>query len=163
MNPDIGIIDLSKLIATDLNIPVEQLTDLITKKLTPEEIARSGENHKDKIHMIIKLLQSDKEINNFGNSLTNQAVKDNFNNLKNNLGKLQVLVLLKKIDKSNNCDEVLNTFIGIMNNKVSIVNDIMEKKLDNNLVGGQIGGSLNDKEYIGKYIKYKLKYLRLKK
>jgi hypothetical protein len=162
MNSDIGIIDLSKLIADELDIPAEQLTQLINKILTPEEIAKSGENHRDKIDTIIKLLGSDKDINNFGNSLKNQQVKDNFNQLKNNLGKLQVLVLLKKIDKSKNCDDVLNTFIGIINNKVSIVNDIMEKKLDNNLIGGQIGGSTNDKEYIGKYIKYKLKYLKLK-
>jgi hypothetical protein len=159
MNSDIGIIELSELIAQRLDIPVEQLTNLITNILTPEEIAKSSENHKDKIDVIMNLLKSDTDINDFGNSLKNQEVKDNFNKLKNNLGKLQVLVLLKKIDKSKNCDDVLNTFIGIINNKVSVVNDIMEKKL---VGGGQVGGGRNGKEYIGKYVKYKLKYLRLK-
>jgi hypothetical protein len=156
MNPDIGIIDLSKLIAEDLNISAKQLTDLINKNLTPEEISKSGENHRNKIDVIIKLLQSDREINNFGNSLN--AQNDNFNRLKNNLGKLQVLILLKKIDKSKNCDEILNTFITLINNKISIINDITGKKLNNKLVGG----NKNDKEYIKKYIKYKLKYLQLK-
>jgi hypothetical protein len=164
MNSDeIGIIELSKLIAGKLAIPEQQLIDLINTKLTPEEIAKSKDFNKDKISEIMKLLQSDEEITKFGDSLKNQGVKDNFEHLKKNLGKLQVLVLLKKIDKSTNCDDVLNTFIGIINNKVSIVNDIMEKKLDNKLVGGQVGGGRNGKEYIGKYIKYKLKYLRLKR
>jgi hypothetical protein len=158
MNPSIGIIELAQLIADTLNIPKNELVDLIRKKLTQEEIDKSSENHKDKINEIRNLLQSDVDINNFGDSLKNLAVKNNFDKLKNNLGKLQVLVLLKKIGKSKDCDDILNTFIGIINNKVSIVNDILEKKMD----GGQIGGGCKDTKYIGKYIKYKLKYLLLK-
>jgi len=158
MNLNIGIIEISKSIAEALAIPEGQLIELIRKKITQEEIDKSSDNHKDKINEIKNLLQSDEDINNFGDNLKNQAVKNNFEKLKNNLGKLQVLVLLKKIEKSKDCDDILNNFIGIINNKISVVNDVLEKKLDR----GQTGGGKKNTKYIGKYIKYKLKYLKLK-
>lgn len=158
MNPNIGIIELGQEIAKNLGIPNDEILNLIKSKLSQEEINKSSENHKDKINEIIKLLQSDIDINKFGNDLKNQEIKNNFHKLKNNLGKLQVLVLLKKLEKSKDCDDILNGFIGIINNKISVVNDILEKKLD----GVQVGGGGYKKEYIYKYIKYKLKYLKLK-
>ena len=146
-----NIIDIANQIGDKIGIDKNELLTLINGKLTPEEIALS--QHNDKIEQIQKLLTADEDINNFGNRIENQNVKDNYNKLKNNLGKLQVLILTKKIKKSKDCDDILNSFIEIFDNKVKAVNNILEKKLDI-----QTGGDY----YVGKYIKYKMKYMKLK-
>jgi hypothetical protein len=77
MNSNIGIIEISTLIANTLAIPTEQLIELIRSKLTEEEINKSSDNHKDKINEIKNLLESDRDINNFGNSLKNHHYYQN--------------------------------------------------------------------------------------
>ena len=105
----------------------------------------------DQIVKIQELLNSDNEINNFG--LDNQ-LGANFNELKSNLGKLQMLALIKSLKKAEKCEEILNTFINLMNNKIGQVNDVLKTNL-------QFGGG--QKNYFKKYRKYKKKYLYIKK
>lgn len=105
----------------------------------------------DQIEKIQELLNSDNEINNFG--LDNQ-LGANFNELKSNLGKLQMLALIKSLKKAEKCEEILNTFINLMNNKIGQVNDVLKTNL-------QFGGG--QKNYFKKYRKYKKKYLYIKK
>ena len=70
------------------------------------------------------------------------------------MGKLQILALTKNLKKAEKCEEVLNTFINLMNNKIGQVNDVLKTNL-------QFGGG--QKNYFKKYIKYKKKYLLIKK
>ena len=69
-----------------------------------------------------------------------------------NLVELQILTL---IQKKENCDKVIDGLLDVLNKKIKIVNDTLKENLT------QAGGS-NDK-YIKKYLKYKNKYLSLKK
>jgi hypothetical protein len=96
------------------------------------------------------LIQQDDEINQFGHKYNITSAK--FTELKINLGKLQLLAILKK---ANNCEDVLNSFIGLLNTKISKVNDILKGTL-------QAGGSNINYEYYRKYNKYKNKYLLFK-
>ena len=57
------------------------------------------------------------------------SFKASENVLKQNLGKLQVLVLIRKLKKATNCDDMLNSFIEVLNTKVSSVNAVMENNL----------------------------------
>jgi hypothetical protein len=99
---------------------------------------------------IKELIKQDNEINQFGKE--HNIKSDNFNELKINLGKLQLLAILKK---ANNCEDVLNSFIDLLNNKIGAINDILKAKL-------QAGGSDINYEYYRKYNKYKNKYLLFK-
>jgi hypothetical protein len=72
--------------------------------------------------------------------------------LKNNLAKLQILILIKKIEKSTNMEELLNTIFNALNSKIVSINNILELK----------GGADIEKDiFYDKYIKYKIKYLNL--
>ena len=102
------------------------------------------------VDKIKKLIEQDKEINKFGEDHEINSKK--FTELKINLGKLQLLAILKK---ANNCEDVLNSFIGLLNTKISKVNDILKGTL-------QAGGSNINYEYYRKYNKYKNKYLLFK-
>jgi len=116
-------------------------SNLLTSKLTNETL----------VNKINQLIENDKELNNFQQDhINNLNLRNAFNNLKSNLGKLQVLVLLKKLKSATSCDDVLNNFINVMNNKIDNINNI--------LMVDQSGGS----HYYNKYIKYKKKYIILK-
>lgn len=132
-------------IATELNIVPDQLIKLIPDKLINITI------RKEQIEKINKLIKSDNKINDFGKT---NKLSDNFNNLKISLGNLQMLALIKNLEKADNCEDVLNTFIELMNNKIEQVNKILNTNLQSG--GGQ-------KNYYKKYIKYKIKYLFKKK
>ena len=108
----------------------------------------------EKMCKINNLLDTNADILNFGESyITQETTKNNFMKLKTSLGKLQILVLINDLKKSKNCDDVLDSFIKVFNDKIESVNTI----LADNLI--QSGGNSN---YIIKYIKYKKKYLDMK-
>ena len=145
---NIDIINISHQIADKLGIDREILSDILKEK-NIEGIYRSELMDT----LIQKLLENDEAINKFEEKITIESTKINFRNLKNSLGKLQVLVLINKLKKSNTCDEVLNTFITAINNKIENVVSISSTNLQN-------GGSSINNNYF-KYLKYKIKYYNL--
>ena len=115
------IYDIAHQVATKLNIDVTQLIDIIKEK---EKIIDLNIINDNLLKKIQKLIKTDEDINNFGKTIDDD-VKQNFNMLKQNLGKLQLLVLLKNLEKSKNSSDILNSFIKIFNNKINVVNNIL--------------------------------------
>ena len=139
------IIDL---IAENIGIRYEDITsDLDETILSQLDTFIVPEELREKI---TALIEQDNAINEFGTKHKINSQK--FDELKINLGKLQLLSILKK---ANNCEDVLNSFIGLLNNKIGAVNNILKDKL-------QAGGSNINYEYYRKYNKYKNKYLLFK-
>jgi len=129
-------------------------TELI--KIINDKIPAADQNLNDvQKEQIRKLLESDTKINDFGNGIVDDPTKLKFTELKGNLAKLQLLVIMKKMEKSKNCDDVINSFISVFNNKLNTVNDILTTNI-------QIGGR-NNINYQLKYLKYKNKYIKYKK
>ena len=147
-----NIRDFAILVADKLKIePSNLITIIDQKKININETI--DESIKDKI---IRLLKADDDINNFDKYIKTEKVKENFNLLKKNLAELQVRVILKKLEKVENCDEVINVLLSALNNKLELTNNILESNL-------QKGGSNNEINYYNKYLKYKNKYNNLKK
>ena len=137
-----------------LDIERGYLTKLIDEHEKKKGKIIIDDSHTELISKINELLKNDEEIRNFDTKELDPQVSLNFNLLKKNLGKLQILVLLKKFEKSDNTSDILNTFIQILNQKIENVNDIMLN---------QTGGSnSNNNNLYNLYYKYKYKYLILK-
>lgn len=152
-----NILEISQEVAKILEIDASYLENIIRTKLQDDQNQLNKPIDNEKLKQFDKLLFTDKKIKNFENTYINNTqenTKISFNLLKQNLGKLQVLVLLKELEKSKNCDDVLNGLFTILNNKITSVNDI----LSNNII--QTGGQNN---YLKKYLKYKIKYFIIKK
>ena len=152
INREYDILEIADGIATKLNIDPNKLKMTIQKKIP---IQNRTINDKILLQKIIQLLGSDIEINKFRTKIKNPMVLNNFDKMKEKLGELQILTLIKKIEKSETCDDVLNTFVNILNNKIETVNEILE----NTLVQSGGGNGMNnsyDKYYV-KYLEYKLK------
>ena len=149
-----NIYTLSQNIASKLKIDEKILLDIIKENLNETQLKSEIIDPK-LIEHINNLINIDGEINDIENNLKENETKNNFNRLKQNLGKLQVLVLIKNLKKSKDCDSVIKSLLNVLNNKFENVNNILASDLV------QHGGS-NDKYYI-KYLKYKIKYLYLKK
>jgi hypothetical protein len=149
-----SIIDITIKIAEKLNINSEILLDILRTKLNDEQLTKIIDDPQ-KIDHINKLLNADNSLDNFQKENIKQEITNqNFNKLKENIGKLQVLVLVKGLEKTKDCDGVINVLLSALNNKFETVNDILKTDLI------QTGGGTN---YFNKYIKYKLKYLELSK
>jgi len=138
------ISNIAILIARNLDIDPDIIIESIPHNLANQTIS-ADQNEK-----IVELLGSDNQIDAFGK---NNNLGDNFNELKSSLGKLQMLALIKNLKKAEKCEDVLNTFINLMNNKIGQVNDVLKTNL-------QFGGE--QKNYYKKYKKYKIKYLFIK-
>ena len=147
-----NILEISKKISQKLGIDNSILEQILKEKLNEEELNMVFTNE-EKMCKIQSLLDTDSSILSFGESkITTQTTRDNFTKLKNSLGKLQILVLINDLKKSKNCDDVLDSFIKVFNDKLETVNTILADNLT------QTGGSNN---YFIKYIKYKKKYLNI--
>jgi len=147
-----NIREFANLVADKLQIdPTNLITIIDQKKININEAIDESINDK-----IIGLLKADDDINNFDKYIKTEKVKENFNLLKKNLAELQVRVILKKLEKVENCDEVINVLLSALNNKLTITNNILESNL-------QKGGSNSEINYYNKYLKYKNKYNNLKK
>jgi hypothetical protein len=147
---------------------IEELINLVNKMIDKLGIS---EEHKKKIIEIVNskkdtfqqnispelivtverlLVPVDENLNKFGEEKLANLDKayDSFKKLKDSLAELQVRVIIKKIEKSKDCDEILTAFIGLLNDKVNAVNQVL-----------QLGGTNNI--YKHKYFKYKYKYIKL--
>ena len=147
-----NILKISNDVALRLNIDPVTIKSIIESRLTNEQL---NEEIKDtqKLERINQLLVTDSSFLEFEkNNIKEGKTKESFDKLKENLGKLQILVLIKNLEKTKDCDSVLNALLGVLNNKFDSVNNM----LSSNLV--QNGGGVN---YFNKYIKYKIKYLKL--
>lgn len=116
-------------------------------------------NNPDIQSSIQKLITSDQEINNLiqpGGELEiyKDAIQSTWNKTIATLGKLQGLVILKKIS-SNDCKPVIESLLAAIDKKISVVNEILEQNI------AQTGGN-NINTFKNKYLKYKMKYLNLK-
>ena len=146
-----NITDFANLVASKLQIESKDLITIIDqKKININETIDESTNIKIK-----ELLKADDDINNFDKYIKTEKVKKNFNLLKKNLAELQVLVILKKLEKVENCDEVINVLLSALNNKLELTNNILESNL-------QKGGNNSEINYYNKYLKYKNKYNNLK-
>jgi len=151
-------------ITTNLNNYIDQLGRIL--ELTVEtknrlkSLFNSYNNEKYKLiekteDAVSKLETADQELKTFiDNTLEpyKTKIKTNLDQMNNSLIELQILTL---IQKKENCDKVIDGLLDVLNKKIKIVNETLQKNLT------QAGGS-NDK-YIKKYLKYKNKYLSLKK
>jgi hypothetical protein len=156
INKDHTIHEIAKQVESKLGLKPNFLTQMIDdyEKKKKYKITITSE-HKELLDKINKLLENDKEINEFNIEDLDENVINNFNSLKQNLGKLQILILMKKLEKSNTTSDVLLSFIQVLNQKIENVNEI--------LVDQQGGGYSNaDLNYKKLYIKYKYKYCLLK-
>jgi hypothetical protein len=145
-----NILDISKIISDKLGIDNKILNQILEEKLTKEQLETQFKDD-EKIKKITALLDTDAKILEFGEThITKDSTKDNFDKLKTSLGKLQILVLINDLKKSKNCDDVLNSFMKVFNDKLETVNTILADNLT------QTGGS---NKYKIKYLKYKIKYL----
>lgn len=138
--------DIATKVANRLGIDANQLIRYLPDNLLGVQI-----QNQQLLDTIENLLQSDNEINQFG---TRHGLGQNYTDLKNSLGRLQLLALAKNLARAERCDDVLNTFIQMMNNKIGQVNQVLQTNL-------QMGG--NQINYYKKYKKYKKKYFLLKK
>jgi hypothetical protein len=146
------ILEISRFISEQLKIDNKPLEEIIITNLSEEQ---RNIDFDDSLMLKIKnLLEKDLLISKFGElEINKESTKSDFMKLKNSLGKLQILVLINNLKKSKDCNDVLNSFMNIFNNKIDSVNEI----LANDLL--QTGGG---NKYYNKYLKYKINYLNLK-
>lgn len=83
-------------------------------------------------------------------------IKVNWDAMNEQLAELQILSLITK--SKEDCSNVINSLSDVLNKKITKVNEILR----NNLNTPQSGGANND-IYMNKYLKYKNKYMSLKK
>ena len=144
-----NIKEILKTIKTTLGISDNILDDIITRKnLTSAQLATKYDN---KITDLIK--KNTTGFNDFENKIQGSETKENFKKFKRNLGQLQILILIKKLEKSTNCDEIIKSFLDVLNPNIEALISIQED---------QSGGGEED-DYYNKYLKYKKKYFILKK
>lgn len=122
--------------------------------------------------LITQLISADNELQDFYDEYSatySEGFKSSWLELSRQFAKIQALSLL---DKTANCDEVINDLMKRLHNKLNSVNLILEKNLNKGITkkneikepkqeeDEQEGGTYNE-YYKKKYIKYKEKYLRL--
>jgi hypothetical protein len=145
------IYNIAKRIKEKLGIEEDIIDDLL-KNINFDKLSD------EKKSLIDNLIDADDKLNLFKDKIKTDKVKKNFDGLKTNLGKLQILILIKSLKKSESCDDILDSFIKILNTNVNSMNQIAE----NNIIQkGGFNKNINT-NYLNKYIKYKIKYLQLK-
>ena len=148
-----NILKISNDVALKLGIKPSILEDIIKSRLSQEQLNEEITDP-SKLEKINELFAADSNFLNFEKeNIKEGKTKENFDKLKENLGKLQILVLIKNLEKTKDCDSVLNALLGVLNNKFDTVNNMLSSNLQQN------GGGVN---YYDKYIKYKVKFLNLK-
>jgi hypothetical protein len=147
-----NLLDIADQIGIMLQVNSDKFKKIIELKIPEHDrIIRD----KELTQKILLLLQSDREINQFELKLKKPETVKNFYAMKEKLAELQVLTLIKKLEKSDTCDDVLNSFFVVLNNKFESVNNVLTESLN------QTGGGSGDINYYSKYLKYKLKNTKL--
>jgi hypothetical protein len=142
--------ELSNKISDNLSIN----RDIILNILREKGVDLSLEISNEKIN---SLLQVDLELKEFGETLKSDTTKELYQELKQELGKLQMNHVIdnnKIINKlkSSPPSKIVEEMIDIFKNKIETVNNILKDNLT------QTGGNY----YLVKYKKYKKKYINLK-
>ena len=108
---------------------------------------------------INELLKADEDLKRLEQKLEPyyNDIKDQWNLMMKNLGKLQTFIFLKKIEPSN-CGPIINEIITALNTKINTVNEILEENIKS--TNNQAGGNIDS--FKQKYLKYKSKYLHIK-
>lgn len=148
INKNHNIMDIAMIMANKLNINHSKLEIIIKDRIPNYEEIILDNLLVDKINL---LLQSDIEISNFESNISSPTVLENFNKLKEHLAELQVSTLIKKLRKAKNSDDILNSFLIVLNNKFDAVNNILKESVQS---GGHDTSKIN---FYAKYLKYKFK------
>jgi hypothetical protein len=132
--------------------------------------------------LLDKLIESDKAIKNlFDNDLKSMQkdIKPQWDIMLANISKLQGYIILQKV-QSGDCSAVIRSLMEALNKKIDSVNSVLKANIDSagvvpavapsavvppasgaSATKYQHNGELNDK-FREKYLKYKLKYIKLK-
>ena len=105
---------------------------------------------------INNLLEADKSVKELEKKMQPyySDISANWTSLLNNLGRLQALILIKKLEEPvPNCGEIVKDIVNALNNKISTVNNILEANI-------KVSEKADKNKQ--KYLKYKSKYLHLK-
>jgi hypothetical protein len=149
-------------IATSLGIDPTPLIHITKQKFNDKKYNITSSNDNSTIiNKINELIQNDKKIKIFEETklyeLQNSSISTKFKKLKENLGTLEVATILKQLEACKSNEEMLNTLLSILSNKLNSFNTI----LSYNSTGG--GNALHTNNYhYKKYIIYKNKYINLK-
>jgi len=110
--------------------------------------------------LLKKLIDIDKEIGKFS-ATKFQPYKETFgtqwDDMLGNLAELQTLALLEKVA---DCEDVISGLTGLLSQKISNVNKLLEANLKYSTEKPKQAGGGD--AFYKKYLKYKTKYLRLK-
>jgi hypothetical protein len=146
--------DFVKRITTALNID-----NTNADKLSNELFTKFGKEDQYKLltnQDITQLLKADESIKELESKMSPyfKDVQNNWKSLINNLGKLQALIFIKKLEEPTpDCAGIINEIVTALNNKISTVNTILENNI-------KISEKATQSKQ--KYLKYKSKYLHLK-
>jgi hypothetical protein len=177
-------------ILTSLNIESPIKDDVINEMKELDDNSKYVIINDEKLQENVKtLIEADKKLYSLikeGGPLFEytEKIKDEWDKSMKQIARLQGLIILRKISE-NNCDSIIKSLLDGFNNKLSAVNQILSSDLKapnkksskiqtksetsksenneretNELKDTLIGGT---DEYYTKYLKYKNKYLYLKK
>lgn len=143
-----SIRDIVEIIKQKLDITDNEL---LTEIITICEKLNIDINEKISINKDLKFLtdrnSSETEIlQNIRKKIVNFNTTIKYQQLKKNLGKLQINIILNKIKSSKNSEDILNSLFELFNDKITQMNQIIE----------QSGGYKDDNYY---YIYFKNKYI----
>lgn len=130
-----------------------EITEKINKLMSSAQINIFDYTENNELKQ--RLIEHDKKLSELRENFKTMfpRLENNFDDLLSNLGLLQGLISLQKINKCDNGQQVIKSLIDALNDKLSAVNDIIIENLNNPPTSSnQTGGS-----YKGKYLKYKLK------
>ena len=126
-----------------------------------EEILKFNDKDKNKIISndtiniaLQELINADNEINKIKNEYEFfDDIKDGWDNMTRNLAELQTFILLKNIN-TKKCSKFITSLKNVLTSKIKFVNNIIEKNIET---------KNNEFNVAKKYLKYKNKYINLKK
>jgi hypothetical protein len=109
----------------------------------------------DNINVALKeLINADNEIKKIKNDYDFfEDIQDGWDDMTHNLAELQTIILLKNIN-TKKCSKFINSLKTLLTNKIKFVNNIIEKNIETKNTEFKVAK---------KYLKYKNKYINLKK
>jgi hypothetical protein len=103
---------------------------------------------------LLELIEADNEIKKIKNDYDFfEDIQDGWDNMTQNLAELQTIILLKNIN-TKKCSKFISSLKKLLTNKINFVNNIIEKNIET---------KNNEFNVAKKYLKYKNKYINLKK
>jgi len=103
---------------------------------------------------LLELINADNEIKKIKNNYDFfEDIQDGWDNMTQNLAELQTIILLKNIN-TKKCSKFINSLKNLLTKKINFVNNIIEKNIETKNTEFKVAK---------KYLKYKNKYINLKK